>query len=156
MDGISTEMAVDSVAVPVLIASPLRAFLTGTFARYLSASVVALGADAGSFLLLLHLGVAPARAAALGFVVGIVVNWVVSSRVLFADCVADSGPERRRQQALFLVSALVGLVLTTAIVAGGAALAIDPRLAKLVAVGVSFVSTSGMRHVMVFTRARLA
>jgi putative flippase GtrA len=153
MNGVSGGVLAGPVRVS--FAGQMRAFLTGTFARYLSASVVALGADAGSFLALLHMGVAPASTAALGFVVGIVVNWVVSSRVLFADCVAETGPERRRQQVLFLVSALVGLVLTTAIVAAGASLMIDPRLAKLVAVGVSFVTTSGMRHVLVFTRARL-
>ncbi len=154
MNGFSSGILANRRPVPGTSTTLMRALLTGTFARYLSASVVALCADAGAFLILLQLGMAPASAAALGFVLGIVVNWVVSSRVMFADCVAQAGPERRRQQALFLVSALVGLVLTTGIVGGAAALAINPRLAKLVAVGVSFVTTSGMRHVLVFTRAR--
>jgi len=135
------------------LALALRLLLTGTFARYLSSSVVALCADAGSFLVLLQLGMAPALAAALGFSVGIVVNWLVSSRVMFAASVAERGPERRRQKLLFLVSACVGLVLTTAIVGGAAALALDPRLAKLVAVGVSFVTTSAMRHLLIFGKS---
>ncbi|WP_353228638.1 GtrA family protein [Novosphingobium sp.] len=132
----------------------LANLLTGTFARYLSASVVALGADAGSFLVLLNAGMAPAPAAAAGFMLGIVVNWLVSSRVMFAASVAVAGPERRRQQALFLASAMVGLVLTTVIVGWGASHAINPRLAKLVAVGVSFITTSGLRHVLVFGKPR--
>lgn len=132
----------------------MRPLLTGTVARYVSSSIVALCADAGCFLVLLQFGMAPARAAALGFMLGIVVNWLVSSRVMFADHVARTGPALRRQQGLFLLSALFGLVLTIGIVAAAASLAIDPRLAKLVAVGVSFVTTSSMRHLVVFTGAR--
>jgi len=133
----------------------VRSLMTGTFARYFSSSVVALGADAGSFLILLQLGVAPAPAAASGFMVGVAVQWLVTSRIMFADCVATRGPARRRQQAMFAASALFGLVLTTTIVGGAAALAFNPRLAKLVAVAVSFVTTSAWRHLLVFGKARL-
>ncbi len=154
MNGISGGIAVRRWPVLALASMLLRTVLTGTFARYLSASVVALCADAGTFLILLQGGTPPAGAAAAGFILGIAVNWLVSSRVMFADRVAGAGPQRRRQQALFLVSALVGLVLTTVIVGGAPILAINPRLAKLVAVAVSFVTTSGMRHVMVFSKAR--
>ena len=155
MNGFASGILASRRPVQTTARTLLRALLTGPFARYLSSSVVSLCADAGAFLILLQLGMAPARAAALGFVLGIAVNWVVSSRVLFADCLAQAGPERRRQQLLFLVSALVGLALTTAIVGSASALAINPRLAKLFAVGVSFVTTSAMRHLLVFTRARL-
>ena len=154
MHGFSSGMATGGRIKPGMVAALMRGLATGTFARYLSSSVVALCADAGCFLIALQLGMSPARAAALGFCLGIAVNWVVSSRVMFADCVAQAGAERRRQQLLFALSALVGLGLTTGIVGGAAALAINPRLAKLVAVGVSFVTTSGMRHLLVFTRAR--
>jgi putative flippase GtrA len=133
-----------------LTPAPLRPLLTGTVARYVGSSAVALCADTGSFLVLLQLGMAPAPAAASGFMLGIAVHWLVSSRVMFADDVAAAGPERRRQQVLFVAAALVGLVLTTAIVGFAAAYAINPRWAKLVAVGVSFVTTSGLRHLFVF------
>ena len=51
---------------------------------------------------------------------------------------------------LFLASALVGLATTTAIVGGAAARSIDPRLAKLVAIGVSFQITWLLRQKLVF------
>jgi len=132
----------------------LRPLLTGILARYVSSSVVALCADAGSFLIFLQLGMAPALAAAAGFSIGIVVNWLVSSRVMFSSFVATAGPARQRQQLLFLGTALFGLVLTTAIVGGAAALTFNPRLAKLVAVAVSFTTTSALRHLLVFSRTR--
>jgi putative flippase GtrA len=134
--------------------SVARPLLTGIIARYISSSVVALCADAGSFLIFLQLGISPALAAAGGFSLGIVVNWLVSSRVMFTSFVAVAGPERQRQQMLFLVTALIGLVLTTAIVGGASALAVNPRLAKLVAVAVSFFTTSALRHLLVFSKPR--
>jgi len=143
--------------LPALFApAHFRQFLTGTIARYFSSSVVALCADSASFLALLQAGVAPATAAAIGFLLGTVVHWQVSSRVMFAQGVAPAGPERHKQMALFLASALVGLVLTTGIVGCAVALAINPRLAKLGAIVVSFVTTSGLRHVLIFGKSRTA
>ncbi len=126
---------------------------TGTLARYVSSSAIALCADTAAFLGLMRAGVAPAPAAALGFMLGVVVHWLVSSRVMFASAIATVRAERRRQQALFLASALLGLVLTTVIVASAAAFGLDPRVAKLVAVAVSFTSTSALRHMLVFGKS---
>src|SRR3546814_16262406 len=65
---------------------------------------------------------------------GILVHWLVSSRLVFADGAAARGTgERHRQKLLFVGSALVGLAVTTAIVGGGSALGLDPRLAKIAA-----------------------
>lgn len=126
------------------------ALATGTLARYVASSAIALCADTATFLGLLRAGVAPAPAAATGFMLGVVVHWLVSSRVMFGRSIATARHERRRQQALFLATALLGLVLTTVIVACGAKFGLDPRLAKLVAVAVSFSSTSALRHMLVF------
>lgn len=134
----------------------LRTLMTGTLARYLSSSVVALCADTGSFLVLLQFGLTPGLAAAIGFSFGILVHWLVSSRLMFADCVAAAGPERRRQQVLFVATAMVGLVLTTMIVGGAASHALNPRVAKLVAIGVSFFATAGLRQLLVFGKPRAA
>ncbi len=136
--------------VVALAPAPLRPLLTGLVARYVSSSLVALCADTGSFLVFLQLGMAPAAAAASGFMIGIAVHWLVSSRVMFAGDLAAAGPDRRRQQVLFVAAALVGLILTTGIVGTAAAMAFNPRLAKVVAVGVSFVTTSALRHLFVF------
>lgn len=154
MNGISNGIAVEirpwRTVMMELAPAQLRPLLTGTIAKYVSSSAVALCADTGSFLIFLQLGMAPALAAATGFLLGIVVHWLVSSRVMFANDVAAAGPERRRQQVLFVASALVGLALTTVIVGGAATIGINPRWAKLVAVAVSFVTTSGLRHLFVF------
>ena len=64
--------------------------------------------------------------------------------------VAESGAARTRQKALFVVSALIGLAITTAIVWAGDTAGLDPRLAKLVAVAVSFIVTWLLRSRVVF------
>jgi len=124
----------------------------GTFPKYLIASIIALGVDLGSFLVLLEMGTQPAAASASAYMLGIVAHWLLSSRTVFAAGVADRGPERTMQKAMFVISALVGLAITTAIVGAGHAAGIDPRLAKLAAVGVSFIVTWLLRERVVFRR----
>ena len=121
-----------------------------TLLRYLLVSVVALMADMGCFLALLALGALATPASAAAYGLGILVHWFLSSRAVFADSVAAYGAERTRQKALFVISALVGLGLTTAIVAMAGQAQIDPRLAKIAAVGVSFVVTWLLRNRIVF------
>jgi putative flippase GtrA len=119
-------------------------------ARYLGASALALAADMAAFLLLLKLGTQPTPASASAYALGILVHWGLSSRAVFADGVARSGPARHVQKALFVGSALIGLALTMAVVGLGARLGLDPRLAKLVAVATSFVATWLLRNRIVF------
>ncbi|WP_188237367.1 GtrA family protein [Sphingopyxis sp. LK2115] len=122
--------------------------------NYLLASALALGSDAGLFLLLLDAGLAPVPASATGYCAGILVHWLISSRLVFADGAAARGTgERHRQKLLFVGSAVVGLAVTTAIVGGGSALGLDPRLAKLVAIIVSFQTTYLLRRHIVFRAA---
>ena len=121
--------------------------------RYAIASVGALAVDMGTFLALLALVVPAALASAIGYSAGIVAHWLLSSRKVFADSVASRGPQRTRQKALFVVSALIGLAVTTGIVGAAAAAGLDPRLAKLVAIVVAFAITWLMREKIVFGRA---
>jgi putative flippase GtrA len=122
--------------------------------NYLLASALALGSDAGLFLLLLDAGLAPVPASATGYCAGILVHWLISSRLVFADGAAARGTgELHRQKLLFVGSAVVGLAVTTAIVGGGSALGLDPRLAKLVAIIVSFQTTYLLRRHIVFRAA---
>lgn len=118
--------------------------------RYLVASVVALGFDMGSFFVLLAAGLPAAPAATLSYSLGIAVHWLISSRAVFTAGVAQRGPARTRQKALFVGSALVGLALTAGIVGLGAALGAAPLVAKVAAVGVSFVATWLLRARIVF------
>lgn len=118
--------------------------------RYGLASVAALAVDMGLFLALLAFAVPAAMGSAIAYSVGILTHWLISSRAVFNDSVAQRGPERTRQKALFVGSALVGLALTTAIVGLGEIAGIDPRLAKLVAIVVSFAVTWLLRSRVVF------
>lgn len=121
-----------------------------TLVRYLLASIGALAVDVGLFLALLPAGVSPAVSSALGYCAGIVAHWLLSSRAVFVDSIAASGFARTRQKMMFVVSALIGLVVTTAVVAALAGLGVDPRGSKLVAIGVSFVLTWVLRQKVVF------
>lgn len=130
----------------------LAQFRDAIFLRYLLASVAALGVDVGTFLALLSLGAVPVVASAVGYALGIIAHWLLSSRTVFVDSVAARGPGRTRQKALFVSSALLGLGLTTVIVGSGSAAGIDPRLAKLVAVAVAFTTTWLLREKVVFRK----
>jgi len=121
--------------------------------RYGIASVGALAVDMGSFLALLALGTWAAGASAASYCLGIVAHWLLSSRTVFSDSVAARGAGRTRQKALFVGSALVGLAITTAIVWTGDSAGVDPRLAKLVAIVVSFAATWVLRSRVVFRPA---
>jgi putative flippase GtrA len=118
--------------------------------RYLAASAGALAVDMGSFLALLALGAWSAPAAAAGYSLGILAHWLLSSRAVFNDTVAPRGLVRTRQKALFVVSALIGLGLTTAIVGLGDLAGLDPRIAKGGAIVASFALTWLLRSRIVF------
>lgn len=115
--------------------------------RYLGVSAVALGADMGAFVALIQAGVAAAGASALAYGLGVAVHWWLSARVVFA---AADGAARWVQKLLFVASALVGLGLTVGIVGIGARAGLDPRLAKITAVGISFIATWLLRALVVF------
>jgi putative flippase GtrA len=64
--------------------------------------------------------------------------------------VAEGGMARTRQKALFVISALIGLALTTAIVGAADWSGFDPRIAKALAIMVSFLVTWLIRSRIVF------
>ena len=121
-----------------------------TLLRYGLASVGALAVDTGLFLALLALGLTGVAASVLGYSAGIAAHWLLSSRAVFTDGLAPSGAARIRQKGLFIGSALIGLALTTLIVAAVTALHGDARLGKLVAIGASFTVTWLLRRHLVF------
>jgi len=120
------------------------------FLRYLGASAGALAVDVSAFFAALALGVAPGPASALGYSLGILAHWLMSSRAVFLDGVAARGRERTVQKVLFVLSALAGLALTTLIVTLAARAGGDPRLAKLPAIIASFALTYLLRALFVF------
>lgn len=122
-----------------------------TFIRYGVVSVGALAVDMGIFLTLLQSGMISALAAAIGYAVGIFAHWMLSSRKVFQDRVSERGTrERTQQKAMFVVSALVGLVMTMAVVGVGEFAGVDPRIAKVFAIVLSFTLTYLLRNVVIF------
>ena len=92
-------------------------------------------------------------ASALGYSLGILAHWLISSRAVFQDGLAADGRARAVQKTLFVISALAGLALTTLIVTLADGAGIDPRLAKLAAIVVSFQTTYLLRRHIVFRAA---
>ena len=124
------------------------------FLRYVAVSIGALATDMIVFLLLLETGMPGTAASAVGYSVGIFAHWILSSRKVFHDRVSEKGSAARtRQKAMFLASALIGLVLTIIVVGAGTALGMDPRVAKVVAIATSFLLTYLMRNVVIFRQA---
>lgn len=121
-----------------------------TFLRYLVASIIALVVDMAALWVSLAGGTPAPAASALGYSVGIVVHWLISSRVVFASGAIAGGVGRWQQKGLFLMSAFVGLTLTVAVVSLGEAAGLDPRLAKLPAIAISFVAIYVLRKRIVF------
>jgi len=121
-----------------------------TYARYITASATALAADLSLFFVLLDLRMPPAAAAALSYCLGLFVHWMVSSRVVFPNQLRPFAPQRRKQKLLFVASTGVGLAATTAIVGLSSSMGLDPRIAKLIAAGLSFQITYILRKTVVF------
>lgn len=119
------------------------------YMRYIAVSGGALCADLGVYVVALSTGMVATLAAAIGYLTGVAIHWILSSRHVFDD-VAECGFARTRQKALFLTSAFIGLGVTVAIVALATRYGLDARIAKLVAVGVSFQTTYLLRRNVVF------
>lgn len=122
-----------------------------TYLRYVVVSFSALAVDLCIFLALLSTGFASVAASAVGYSVGILAHWVLSSRKVFKDRVSGRGTAARTQQkAMFVMSALLGLLVTMGVMAGGNALGVDPRISKVVAIAVSFQLTYFLRNLVIF------
>ena len=135
----------------IKLANQLRG---NVFLRYVAVSIGALAADMTVFLLLLEIGMPAMAASAVGYSIGIFAHWILSSRKVFHDRVSEKGTVARTQQkAMFLASALMGLVLTMIVVGAGTALGIDARIAKVVAITTSFLLTYLLRNVVIFRQA---
>ncbi len=124
--------------------------LDRVYTRYIGASAVSLGVDFGTFMAMLSLGMPPALAAAIGYIAGIAAHWAISSRLVFVGQVAAGAAARRQQQGLFVLAGLVGLGITTGIVGAGTRYGLDPRIAKGIAIVVSFQATYMLRRKVVF------
>jgi len=129
---------------------PMRALLGRfTFTRYLLASVVALSADFALFMALAHMQVPPAIAALGGYGMGLILHWLISVHFVFGL----EAPPTHGQRIAFLVSAVIGMAITAALVGGLSALGLPPAAAKLMAIPVSFLTVYAIRKYGIFARA---
>ncbi|MEC3950922.1 GtrA family protein [Sphingobium sp. HWE2-09] len=119
------------------------------FARYLLASICALTSDFAIFLALDHGGAPPMIAALGGYASGLIVHWVISIRFVF-DL---AGGPTHAQRIGFVVSALIGMSITLALVGALSAIGMAPAIAKLLSVPVSFLSVYAIRKYGIFARA---
>lgn len=120
-----------------------------TFTRYLLASVVALSADFALFLALTHVHVPPAVAALGGYGGGLVLHWLISVHFVFGL----EAPPTHAQRIAFIVSAVIGMAMTAALVGGLTVLGMPPAAAKLMAIPVSFLAVYAIRKYGIFARA---
>jgi putative flippase GtrA len=124
------------------------------FIRYVLISAGALAVDLGLFLVGLNLGVNSVVASATGYISGILAHWMLSSRTIFQDRVADRGTiDRTKQKFMFTMSATLGLGVTIIIVALGEMISAEPRVTKLFAVAASFLLTFALRNSLIFRKA---
>lgn len=120
-------------------------------ARYLLVSLCALSIDT-MFFLALSRWVMPAGWAALaGYGLGIVIHWLLSVRFVFAEQIG--GRPTHGQRAGFLLSAGLGLAVTTGTVSTLAHFGSPALPAKMAAVLLSFTLVYLVRKYVVFARS---
>jgi putative flippase GtrA len=117
--------------------------------RYAGVSVVALAADTAIYLALAWIGVLPAIAGGIGYLIGLALHYVLSVRFVF-DAKASRKSDRRLM-AEFAASGLAGLALTAAVIGlATSALGLPLLPAKVIAVALSFVVVYFVRRAVVF------
>lgn len=128
--------------------------LPGRFLRYSAASASGTVIDLMAFGLMMWGGIETAFAAAGGYALGTVWHWQVSHRIVFADRLSGSGDGHRRQLALFVALAGMGLTLTASIVEIAVHQGFSAGPAKFIAMCAAFASVWLVRLLFVFADAR--
>lgn len=129
---------------------PLMNRIGAEFVRYFACSVLALGADFGLFSLGLQLGLGYPLAAAVGFIAGLWVAYVLSIRFVFRTRVVA---DERVEFMVFACIGVLGLLLTEVLLwLLVARLGLLPLVAKLATACVVFCCNFGARKAALFTR----
>jgi putative flippase GtrA len=118
--------------------------------RYVLVSAAALAVDTLITLNLTWSGVAPSLSAASGYVIGLTLHWVLSTRFVFADQLGADGRARARQAALFVLSGLGGLAVTVATFSTAVNFGAAASVAKACAVAISFCIVYLIRRHVIF------
>lgn len=121
--------------------------LLAKLARYFLTAGTAAIVDVGGFVLLTGAGVTVLPAATASFVVAAVVNYLLTSRFVFAE------QANRRRFTLFFAVALLGLAINVGVTYFAAVqLGLPPALAKIAGVGTAFLVNFGLNAGLVFRR----
>lgn len=118
--------------------------------RYTGVNIVSVMVDYAIFLSLMPLLGMPVVASTIGHAVAFSLNYVLSRRLVFLTGGAQKG--ERRLFAEFMVTGILGLVLTAAVTAAGIyGLGLSPIVAKTMAMLLTFVTLYIIRSRLVFT-----
>lgn len=134
----------------------LAALLRLRLARYCVASATGTVVDLTLFATFLALGMIAPLGAAIAYLLGTCAHWMVTSRIVFHDRLAEVGMARRGQQLGFFLTAFLGLAITTGVVWAGVDAGLDARLAKLAAMLMSFAVVWLLRLFVVFRESKRA
>jgi putative flippase GtrA len=120
-------------------------------ARYLAASAIALGVDAGTYLALIRLaGTDYLVAAPIGFLLGLAAIYLLSTRWVFRRRRLS---DARVEFAIFASIGVLGLCMNQFVIyAGVERLALSHEIAKLASVGLVFAFNFISRKLLLFTR----
>ncbi len=121
--------------------------------RYAVVSLLALALDCAVYLSLITTGIRPMPAGIVGYSMGLLLHFVLSSAFVFNASAVDK--DRIRLFGEFALSGLAGLVVTAVVIAATTDFAGLPALpAKILATGVSFLIVYSLRRGIVFAARR--
>jgi len=126
---------------------PLRA-IAPQLSRHAAVSALALGLDFAVFLALNSAIGYPTLSGVVGYACGIVLHYQSSRIFVFATATSAKSAHRRFVE--FVVSSLIGLALTAAVIAAATGIGVSPILAKVMAAGASFLGVYAIRRTIVF------
>ena len=115
---------------------------------YLQAGLIGVALDCVLFLLAFTAGLMPAAAAGLAYMTGALAHGLLCNRGVFVDSTATVSQLRGRQQQMFILAVIVGLVATIATVTPLIAIGVAPLLAKATAMVASFGASFLIRRKM--------
>lgn len=144
------------VHVVELVVPNTLAPLAAQFVAYVMVSGSALVVDFSLYWVMLKVVPTAALAASVGYVVGVLTHYALSSRIVFRDRLAARGLAAEAPViAKFFVAGASGLVVTAVtvgVLADG--IGISPILAKVAASGLSFVTVFSALRMFVFSTTR--
>lgn len=157
MSVVDKPVAIETNALPAAIAAlPFAnrmAAILPKLSRYTLVSVAALVLDFAVYMVLVQLTEMPTLAGVIGYTLGLGLHYSLSVRFVFDIMATDKSI--RRTFVEFVVSGLVGLCLTALVIwLATTVVGLPALIAKVLAVGISFLAVFAMRHAVVFAPLR--